>query len=137
MKKIIAHWAIIFFTCYFSTNFKILIFTEVDMNNDNQQESENDLKTIGRIEVKHRPLSFEEERGNNVQVGYVHKVLDKLMKDLNDRFVPKLDDVLDNNNKSINQLNNALAEGKSRLDELVVKVDANYEGLVEDLKDLR
>jgi hypothetical protein len=37
------------------------------MNNDNQQESENNLKTISRIEVKHRPPSFEEQKGNNAQ----------------------------------------------------------------------
>ncbi|NUX01644.1 hypothetical protein GO685_04060 [Wolbachia endosymbiont of Madathamugadia hiepei] len=34
-------------------------------------------------------------------------------------------------------ISNALAEEKSRLDELIVKVDENYEGLVKDLKQLQ
>ncbi|MDR3132235.1 MAG: hypothetical protein LBU02_04045 [Rickettsiales bacterium] len=107
------------------------------MSDNNEQEHNSELKIIGKIEVKIKPKNYEQFEERLAQVSYVHKILDKFIKDLNDEFVPKLDGVLDNNNKSINQLNNALAEEKSRLDELIVKVDENYEGLVKDLKQLQ
>ncbi|MGL9717124.1 MAG: hypothetical protein ACR5K9_00130 [Wolbachia sp.] len=69
------------------------------MGNDNEQEHNNELKVISKIEIDTELRGFD--------------------------------------NKSINQLSNALAEEKSRLDELVIKVDANYEGLTKDLNDLK
>lgn len=104
------------------------------MSNDNEQENNNKLKVISKIEVKIKPKNYEQFEGHLAKVNYVHTILDKLIKDLNEGFVPQLDSVLD---KSINQLSNALAEEKSRLDKLVIKVNENYEGLIKDLKDLQ
>jgi hypothetical protein len=71
------------------------------VSNYSEQESDNELKLIGKVEVKIKPKGF------------------------------------DNNSKSIDQLSNAIAEEKSRLDELIVKVDANYEGLVKEINDIK
>lgn len=75
------------------------------MNNYNKQESEDNFEVtsgmsgtnrriIKDIEVKIKPKSFEGDKQKNASVDYVHKILDKLVKDLNDTFVLNLDSIL-------------------------------------------
>ncbi|WP_374698734.1 hypothetical protein [Wolbachia endosymbiont (group B) of Limnophora tigrina] len=51
-------------------------------------------RIIKDIEVKIKPKSFEGDKQKNASVDYVHKILDKLVKDLNDTFVLNLDNIL-------------------------------------------
>ncbi|MDX5495292.1 hypothetical protein [Wolbachia endosymbiont (group A) of Anthophora plumipes] len=51
-------------------------------------------RIINDIEVKIKPKSFEGNKEKNASVDYVHKILDKLVKDLNDTFVLNLDNIL-------------------------------------------
>lgn len=75
------------------------------MSNYSKQESENDFEVtsgmsgtnrriINDIEVKIKPKSFESNKEKNASIDYVHKILDKLVKDLNDTFVLNLDNML-------------------------------------------
>lgn len=95
--------------------------------NSSKQESDNELKVIGKIEVDTKPKGYNEKDGKSTaQLGYVHKALDKLIAGLNKEFVPKLDDVLNNNSKSVNQLKDTLGDSSKglvkELDELKGKV---------------
>ncbi|WP_265026910.1 hypothetical protein [Wolbachia endosymbiont (group A) of Bombylius major] len=86
--------------------------------NNSKQESKNELKVISKIEVNTKPKGYDETVARNpAQLGYVHKALDKLIAELNTKFVPELDDVLHNNSNSISQLNDMLTEERSKLDE--------------------
>ncbi|ONI57626.1 MULTISPECIES: hypothetical protein [Wolbachia] len=86
--------------------------------NNSKQESKNELKVISKIEVNTKPKGYDETVARNpAQLGYVHKALDKLIAELNTKFVPELDDVLHNNSNSISQLNDMLTEERGKLDE--------------------
>lgn len=88
--------------------------------NNSKQESKNELKVISKIEVNTKPQGYDETVARNpAQLGYVHKALDKLIAELNTKFVPELDDVLHNNSNSISQLNDMLTEERSKLEELI------------------
>lgn len=71
------------------------------MSNENTEERESNSRVINDIEVKIKPKSFEGNKEKNASVDYVHKILDKLVKDLNDTFVPKLNDVLKDNEERV------------------------------------
>ncbi|CAN2142479.1 Putative uncharacterized protein [Wolbachia pipientis] len=106
--------------------------------NNSKQESKNELKVISKIEVNTKPKGYDETVARNpAQLGYVHKALDKLIAELNTKFVPELDDVLHNNSNSISQLNNMLTEERSKLDELITKVGNENSGLVQSLNNLQ
>ncbi|MGL9726126.1 MAG: hypothetical protein ACR5KV_05870 [Wolbachia sp.] len=107
------------------------------MSDDTKQKSESNLKIMDEIEVQHKPKSFETTKENSTQVGYVHKIVDKVVKDLNDGFIPKLDDILNNSKKSVDQLRVNLDTAKSNLDNLVREVGNSDEGLIKKLNDLR
>ncbi len=106
--------------------------------NNSKQESKNELKVISKIEVNTKPKSYDEKaEKSTAQLGYVHKALDKLIAELNTKFVPELDDVLHNNSNSISQLNDMLTEERSKLDELITKVGNENSGLVQSLNNLQ
>ncbi|MDE5065905.1 hypothetical protein RYF71_01660 [Wolbachia endosymbiont of Drosophila malagassya] len=106
--------------------------------NNSKQESKNELKVISKIEVNTKPKGYDETVARNpAQLGYVHKALDKLIVELNTKFVPELDDVLHNNSNSISQLNDMLTEERSKLDELITKVGNENSGLVQSLNNLQ
>ncbi len=106
--------------------------------NNSKQESKNELKVISKIEVNTKPKGYDETVARNpAQLGYVHKALDKLIAELNTKFVPELDDVLHNNSNSISQLNDMLTEERSKLDELITKVGNENRGLVQSLNNLQ
>ncbi|AAS14635.1 hypothetical protein WD_0973 [Wolbachia endosymbiont of Drosophila melanogaster] len=106
--------------------------------NNSKQESKNELKVISKIEVNTKPKGYDETVARNpAQLGYVHKALDKLIAELNTKFVPELDDVLHNNSNSISQLNDMLTEERSKLDELITKVGNENSGLVQSLNNLQ
>ncbi|WP_341817054.1 hypothetical protein [Wolbachia endosymbiont (group A) of Agelastica alni] len=86
--------------------------------NNSKQESKNELKVISKIEVNTKPKGYDETVARNpAQLGYIHEALDKLIAELNTKFVPELDDVLHNNSNSISQLNDMLTEERGKLDE--------------------
>ncbi|BEP31939.1 MAG: hypothetical protein WBIAU2_01660 [Wolbachia endosymbiont of Drosophila biauraria] len=106
--------------------------------NNSKQESKNELKVISKIEVNAKPKGYDETVARNpAQLGYVHKALDKLIAELNTKFVPESDDVFHNNSNSISQLNDMLTEEKSKLDELITKVGNENSGLVQSLNNLQ
>ncbi|WP_423349035.1 hypothetical protein [Wolbachia sp. wLmal] len=106
--------------------------------NNSKQESKDELKVISKIEVNTKPKGYDETVARNpAQLGYVHKALDKLIAELNTKFVPELDDVLHNNSNSISQLNDMLTEERSKLDELITKVGNENSGLVQSLNNLQ
>ncbi|MDX5507613.1 MAG: hypothetical protein O7149_03270, partial [Wolbachia endosymbiont of Hylaeus sinuatus] len=103
------------------------------MSNYGIKESGEDYESIGRIvedeyriiddiEVKIKPKSFESNKEKNASVGYVHKVLDKLITELNETFVPNLDDVLHSNKESLGALNVNLETEKGKLGNLIEEV---------------
>ncbi|MGL9726125.1 MAG: hypothetical protein ACR5KV_05865 [Wolbachia sp.] len=61
-----------------------------ESKNDFGGASDDDHKIINDIEVKVKPKSFENDKGKAASVGYVNIIIDKLVKDLNDTFVPEL-----------------------------------------------
>ncbi|BET31886.1 hypothetical protein [Wolbachia pipientis] len=74
-------------------------------------------RVIDDIEVKIKPKSFESNKEKNASVGYVHKVLDKLVEDLNDTFVSGLDYQLRLN---ANYVQNKLSKDLYDLDKVVM-----------------
>ncbi|WP_264376104.1 hypothetical protein [Wolbachia endosymbiont (group B) of Sphaerophoria taeniata] len=90
-----------------------------------EQSGENNLKVMSRIEIKHKPSTFEDIKERNVRVKYLHAALDKCNKDLNDEFVPKLDSVLDNNQKSISKLHNDLDVEKGKTSHIMEVINHN------------
>jgi hypothetical protein len=106
--------------------------------NSSKQENSNELKVISKIEINTKPKGYsEKDAGSFAKLSYVHSALDKLIKELNKGFVPKLDEVLHNNNDFTNQLNNTLTTEKSKLAGLIRSVGNSNEGLIKDLKDLQ
>ncbi|MFT4327445.1 MAG: hypothetical protein AB3P07_02285 [Wolbachia pipientis] len=93
----------------------------------------NNSRVIDEIEVKIKPKSFESDKEKNAQVNYVHTILDKLVKDLNDTFVSKLNDVLKGHQDYMDELYG----GSNRVEELVMDTDKNCEILQKDFNNLR
>ncbi|WP_265034914.1 MULTISPECIES: hypothetical protein [unclassified Wolbachia] len=94
------------------------------MSNYSMKESEDDFEVksgmsgtnhriINDIEVKIKPKSFESDKEKNAQVKYVHTILDKLIADLNDTFVPKLNDVLKGHQDYMDELYDKIDELKT------------------------
>ncbi|WP_341811351.1 hypothetical protein [Wolbachia endosymbiont (group A) of Oxytorus armatus] len=107
------------------------------MSDYSEQKNVSNFKIMDKIEVKHRPSSFEKQKENNAQVSYVHKIFDKLVKDLNDGFVPNLDDVLHSNKESLGALNVNLETEKGKLGNLIEEVGNNNKDLIKKLNDLQ
>ncbi|GKS78369.1 MULTISPECIES: hypothetical protein [unclassified Wolbachia] len=91
-------------------------------------------RVIDDIEVKIKPKSFESNKEKNASVGYVHKVLDKLVEDLNDTFVSGLDYQLRLN---ANYVQNKLSKDLYDLDKVVMGTNQNYESLEKNFNNLR
>ncbi|WP_400772112.1 hypothetical protein [Wolbachia endosymbiont of Drosophila barbarae] len=91
-------------------------------------------RVIDDIEVKIKPKSFESNKEKNALVGYVHKVLDKLVEDLNDTFVSGLDYQLRLN---ANYVQNKLSKDLYDLDKVVMGTNQNYENLEKNFNNLR
>lgn len=94
------------------------------MSNYSKQESredyelvnrtvENEHRITGNIEVKIKPKSFESNKEKNASVGYVHKILDKLVQDLNETFVFKLNNVLEDHQDYMDKLYDKIDELKT------------------------
>ncbi|MFP3023885.1 MAG: hypothetical protein ACEY3K_13780 [Wolbachia sp.] len=96
------------------------------MSNYSVKESESNFELISKIggnnytsrviddiEVKIKPKSFESDKEKNAQVKYVHTILDKLIADLNDTFVPKLNDVLKGHQDYMDELYDKIDELKT------------------------
>ncbi|WP_353273443.1 hypothetical protein [Wolbachia endosymbiont (group A) of Agelastica alni] len=95
---------------------------------------EDEYRIIDDIEVKIKPKSFESNKEKNASVGYVHKVLDKLVEDLNDNFVSDLDYQLRLN---ANYVQNKLSKDLYDLDKVVMGTNQNYEILEKNFNNLR
>ncbi|WP_353279008.1 hypothetical protein [Wolbachia endosymbiont (group B) of Longitarsus flavicornis] len=104
------------------------------MSDDTKQSN---LKIIDQIEVKHKPNNFEKMKGSSAQVSYIHRILDKVVKDLNETFVPQLDDKLAEDKTSLDNLKNDLKGETGRIDEIMKQVGNASEGLVKNLNDLK
>ncbi|WP_341813356.1 hypothetical protein [Wolbachia endosymbiont (group B) of Germaria angustata] len=70
-------------------------------------------RVIDDIEVKIKPKSFESNKGKNASVDYVHTILDKLIADLNDTFIFKLNDVLKGHQDYMDELYDKIDELKT------------------------
>ncbi|WP_353280558.1 hypothetical protein [Wolbachia endosymbiont (group B) of Cyclophora punctaria] len=110
------------------------------MSDDTKQSN---LKIIDEIEVKHRPLSFEKMKESNVKVSYVHKIVDKVVKDLNETFVPQLDELFCQHEEdffkyeqALSDIHDVLSDNLDSYDELIAN-NKNYEELIEKFNDLR
>lgn len=95
---------------------------------------EDEYRIIDDIEVKIKPKSLESNKEKNASVGYVHKVLDKLIADLNDTFVSDLDYQLRLN---ANYVQNKLSKDLYDLDKVVMGTNQNYEILEKNFNNLR
>ena len=71
------------------------------MSNNSKQESENNFEAINQmsdfnfeeidnIEVKVKPTNFEDIEDKIATIHYVYQVMDKLIYDLNEKFVSNL-----------------------------------------------
>ncbi|WP_353282328.1 hypothetical protein [Wolbachia endosymbiont (group A) of Myopa testacea] len=89
-------------------------------------------RIINDIEVKIKPKSFEGNKEKNASVDYVHKILDKLVKDLNDTFVPKLNDVLKGHQDYMDEL----YDNSNRVEELVMDNKKDLKFLKENFDNL-
>ncbi|WP_353287131.1 hypothetical protein [Wolbachia endosymbiont (group B) of Gerris lacustris] len=103
------------------------------MSNENTEERESNSRIINDIEVKIKPKSFESNKEKNVSVGYVHKILDKLVKDLNDTFVSKLNTVLKDDQENIDLLFNDI----NRVENLIEDNRDDIKFLRENLNNLK
>lgn len=99
-----------------------------------------DSRVMDDIEVKIKPKSFESNKEKNVSVGYFHIVLDKLVKDLNDTLVSKLNTVLKDNRESIDLWSNEV----DRVENLVMDnkddikiLEQNFNNLKEEVEKLK
>lgn len=95
---------------------------------------EDEYRIIDDIEVKIKPKSFESNKEKNASVGYVHKVLDKLVEDLNDNFVSGLDYQL---RLDENYVQNKLSKDLYDLDKVVIATNQSYEILEKNFNNLR
>ncbi|BET30707.1 MAG: hypothetical protein ABS251_04480 [Wolbachia endosymbiont of Ephestia elutella] len=103
------------------------------MSDDTKQGN---LKIIDEIEVKHRPQKFEEIKKNSAQVSYLHRIMDKVVKDLNEAFLPQLNNKLAEDTTSLKNLNDNVEGERKRIDKLMKEVGNDSEGLVKNLSDL-
>ncbi|MGL9757896.1 MAG: hypothetical protein ACR5LA_03390 [Wolbachia sp.] len=95
---------------------------------------EDEYRVISDIEVKIKPKSFESNKEKNASVGYVHKILDKLVQDLNDDFVSGLDYQLRINDDYIQ---NKLSSDLYDLNKVVMGTNQNYEILEKNFNNLK
>jgi len=103
------------------------------MSNYGTEGRESNSVIINDIEVKIKPPYFERDKGNNAEVGYIHVILDKLIEDLNDTFVPNLNTVLKNNRESINLWSNDV----DRVENLVMDNKNDIKILKENFNNLK
>ncbi|WP_353280556.1 hypothetical protein [Wolbachia endosymbiont (group B) of Cyclophora punctaria] len=103
------------------------------MSDDTKQSN---LKIIDEIEVKHRPGNFENIQRNSAQVSYVHRIVDKVVKDLNEAFLSQLNNKLAKDTTSLKNLDDNVEGEKKRIDKLMKEVGNDSEGLVKNLNDL-
>lgn len=127
------------------------------MSNNSKQESENNFeainqmsgfkfKKIDNIEVKVKPTNFEDVKNKIASIYYVDQVMDKLVYDLNEKFVVDLNVSLMNNIAQLREefldMSKALANGLSHLNKLIQQdgfIDNNkeYRTWAEELDHLR
>lgn len=127
------------------------------MSNNSKQESENNFeainqmsdfkfKEIDHIEVAVKPANFEDIANKIATIHYVYQVMDKLIYDLNEKFVSDLNVSLMNNivqlRKESLDTNQRLAKGLSHLNELIqqdgfIDNNKNYRTWAEELDHLR
>ncbi|WP_265036469.1 hypothetical protein [Wolbachia endosymbiont (group A) of Anomoia purmunda] len=94
---------------------------------------EDEYRIINDIEVKIKPKSFESDKEKNAHVKYVHTILDKLIADLNDTFVPKLNNEL----KDCQDEMDLLYKNLDRLEMIAMETEKDYETLMENLNNLK
>ncbi|MFL3876758.1 hypothetical protein [Wolbachia endosymbiont of Trichogramma kaykai] len=116
------------------------------MSNNSKQESENNFEEIDNIEVKVKPTNFEDIEDKIATIHYVYQVMDKLIYDLNEKFVSNLNVSLIKNivqlRKDSLDTNQRLAKGLSHLNELIqqdgfIDNNKNYRTWAEELDHLR
>ncbi|WP_265022820.1 hypothetical protein [Wolbachia endosymbiont (group B) of Ischnura elegans] len=127
------------------------------MSNNSKQESENNFeainqmsafnfKKIDHIEVAVKPTNFEDVKNKIASIYYVNQVMDKLVCDLNEKFVVDLNASLMNNIAQLREefldINQRLAKGLFNLNELIQQdgfIDNNkeYRTWAEELDHLR
>ncbi|WP_374699603.1 hypothetical protein [Wolbachia endosymbiont (group A) of Limnophora tigrina] len=127
------------------------------MSNNSKQESENNFeainqmsgfkfKEIDNIEVEVKPTNFEDIADKIATIHYVYQVMDKLVCDLNKKFVVDLNASLMNNILQLREesldMSKALANGLSHLNKLIQQdgfIDNNkeYRTWAEELDHLR
>ncbi|WP_353287132.1 hypothetical protein [Wolbachia endosymbiont (group B) of Gerris lacustris] len=128
------------------------------MSNDSKQESENNFEAINQmsdfnfkeiddIEVEVKPTNFEDIANKIATIHYVYQVMDKLVCDLNKKFVSDLNASLMNNIAQLREecidMNQALANGLSHLNQLIhnnqkdefIDNNQNYRTWIEDLRE--
>ncbi|WP_395461211.1 hypothetical protein [Wolbachia endosymbiont (group B) of Ablattaria laevigata] len=125
--------------------------------NNSKQESENNFeainqmsafnfKKIDNIEVEVKPTNFEDIANKIATIHYVYQVMDKLVCDLNKKFVVDLNASLVNNILQLREesldMSKALANGLSHLNKLIQQdgfIDNNkeYRTWAEELDHLR
>lgn len=114
------------------------------MSNYSMKESESNFELISEIggdnsrviddiEVKIKPKSFESDKEKNAQVKYVHTILDKLIADLNETFVPKLNNELKDRQDEVDLLYKDL----DRLDMIAIEAEKDYKILEGNLNNLK
>ncbi|MDX5518893.1 MULTISPECIES: hypothetical protein [unclassified Wolbachia] len=114
------------------------------MSNYSVKESESNFELISEIggdnprviddiEVKIKPKSFESDKEKNASVNYVHKILDKLIADLNDTFVPKLNNELKDRQDEVDLLYKDL----DRLEMIAIEAEKDYKILEGNLNNLK
>ncbi|BET35556.1 MULTISPECIES: hypothetical protein [Wolbachia] len=126
------------------------------MSNNSKQESENNFEAINQmsdfnfeeidnIEVKVKPTNFEDIEDKIATIHYVYQVMDKLIYDLNEKFVSNLNVSLMKNivqlRKESLDTNQRLAKGLSHLNELIqqdgfIDNNKNYRTWAEELDHL-
>ncbi|WP_264682701.1 MULTISPECIES: hypothetical protein [unclassified Wolbachia] len=117
------------------------------MSNNSKQESENNFevinqmsdfnfKKIDNIEVEVKPTNFEDISDKIATIHYVYQVMDKLIYDLNEKFVVDLNVSLMNNIKQLREesldMSKALANGLSHLNKLI-----QQDGFIDNNKEYR
>lgn len=108
--------------------------------------SDFNFKKIDDIEVAVKPTNFEDVKNKIASIYYVNQVMDKLVYDLNEKFVVDLNVSLMNNiaqpRGEFIDMNQHLAEGLSHLNGLIqqdglIDNNQNYQIWKEELDDLR
>ncbi|MGX9891882.1 MULTISPECIES: hypothetical protein [unclassified Wolbachia] len=127
------------------------------MSNNSKQESENNFevinqmsdfnfKEIDNIEVEVKPTNFEDIADKIATIHYVYQVMDKLIYDLNEKFVSNLNVSLMKNIVQLREesldTNQLLAKGLSHLNELIqqdgfIDNNQNYRTWTEELDHLK